>query len=349
MPTSERNRHSTNRPSQNVQCSGRSKMNKLTFCLLLNVLLCTSKFASSQLFASQLLSPQLVASSLAQPSASFANQHNTNFRNHLNHLNSSSASRLSPFNHANLLSHNSPNHNSLSHPTIVSSSDHPPASHSLSSLNNLNSSPHHPSLSNSLGQPSLSHSLSHSLSNSLSNLLNFQNVTKLTAKVTDSNCKDIVLGSELYEQHCLCSLDATGYLQIDCDAVPVLADHNLAINPFVAVSRYSQRNAGMHLLSTPLFMNLNGQIQLRSLDLQQNNLKKLISRLFEGVENSLEYLNLSHNLLGENLNPIFSTNEFLELKNLKSLDLAYNGLQILDSNLLIGLKQLNVSFDKFHK
>lgn len=175
-------------------------------------------------------------------------------------------------------------------------------------------------------------------------------MTKLSAKVTDSNCKDIVLASELYEQHCLCSLDAVGYLQIDCDGVPVLADHNLAVNPFVAIARYSQRNAGMHLLGGPLFTNVNGQIQLRSLDLQANNLKKLISRLFEGVEQSLEYLNLSHNLLGENLNPIFSTNEFLELKNLKSLDLAYNGLQILDSNLLIGLKQLNVSFfDKFHK
>lgn len=175
-------------------------------------------------------------------------------------------------------------------------------------------------------------------------------MTKLSAKVTDSNCKDIVLASELHEQHCLCSLDAVGYLQIDCDGVPVLTDHNLVVNPFVAIARYSQRNAGMYLLGGPLFTNVNGQIQLRSLDLQHNNLKKLISRLFEGVEQSLEYLNLSHNLLGENLNPIFSTNEFLELKNLKSLDLAYNGLQILDSNLLIGLKQLNVSFfDKFHK
>ena len=173
-------------------------------------------------------------------------------------------------------------------------------------------------------------------------------MTKLNAKVTDSNCRDIVLASELYEQHCLCSLDAFGYLQIDCDAVPVLPDHSLVINPFVAISRYSQRHAGMHLLNSPLFANPNaGQIQLRSLDLSHNHLKKLISRLFEGVESNLEYLNLSHNLLGENLNPIFSTNEFLELKSLKSLDLAYNGLQMLDSNLLIGLKQLNVSFDFF--
>lgn len=199
----------------------------------------------------------------------------------------------------------------------------------LSSINLLNH--HYSSGYNSLNHPSLG------------NLLSIQNVSKFSSKNQDSICKDIILGSEIYEEHCSCTHDQFNLINIDCNEMPILIDHNLFINPFIAISKYSQSNAGLHLLNAPLFTNLNGQLQLSTLDLSNNSLKKLISRVFDGIEMNLEFLNLSHNLLGQNLNPIFSTNEFLELKNLKSLNLAFNKLRILDSNLFIGLIKLNVS------
>ena len=212
-----------------------------------------------------------------------------------------------------------------------------------SSFNLLN----HNTINHNVINPISSLSLDHQpLTPSLANLLNIQNLTnnnKFNLKNQDTNCKDVILSSSLYEDNCICTRDQANAIRINCDEIPILDDHIFILNPFLTLSFYTQRNAGMQQLATPLFSNQNGKLNLNTLDLSDNKLKKLISKLFDGLETNLEHLNLSGNLLGENLNPIYSTNEFLELKNLKSLNLGFNKLKNLDSNLFIGLKQLNVS------
>lgn len=220
---------------------------------------------------------------------------------------------------------------------------------SNSSINLLNHLPSNRPLdypSSSSSNSILTHSPFGSLNN---NLLNLENVTKFSLKsnlqtIDSASCKDIILHPVLYEENCLCIRDSLTTVKIDCDEMPILVDHNLIINPFISISKYTQQSAGLHQLSGQLFAtttNDNDQIQLNSLDLSNNNLKKL-ARLLDGVESNLEFLNLSHNLLGDNLNPIFSSSGFTKLHSLKSLNLAFNNLRNLDSNLFIGLHQLNV-------
>lgn len=52
---------------------------------------------------------------------------------------------------------------------------------------------------------------------------------------------------------------------------------------------------------------------------------------------------LRNNLLGDNLNPIFSTQEFHQLNNLKLLDLSGNKIKSIEEGLLIGCDKLKVS------
>lgn len=55
-------------------------------------------------------------------------------------------------------------------------------------------------------------------------------------------------------------------------------------------------------------------------------------------------LRLAHNLLGDSLNPIFSTTEFTSLANLKILDLAYNKIRGVERGLLKGCEKLQVKY-----
>ena len=65
-------------------------------------------------------------------------------------------------------------------------------------------------------------------------------------------------------------------------------------------------------------------------------------RLFDGTEDTLEEIYLSHNMLGDNLNPVFSTDEFRNLKYLRVLDLSYNGLAGISEGLITGCDELKV-------
>lgn len=76
-----------------------------------------------------------------------------------------------------------------------------------------------------------------------------------------------------------------------------------------------------------------------------DQLRRLMERLLDGVEGTLQELRLGHNKLGDQLNPIFSTNEFLHLKALRVLDLSHNELRALDNNLFRGLRNLTVSYN----
>ena len=62
------------------------------------------------------------------------------------------------------------------------------------------------------------------------------------------------------------------------------------------------------------------------------------------MEDTLEEIYLSHNMLGDNLNPQFSTDEFRYLKFLRVLDLSFNGLSGISEGLLEGCDELKVSF-----
>jgi hypothetical protein len=50
----------------------------------------------------------------------------------------------------------------------------------------------------------------------------------------------------------------------------------------------------------------------------------------------------SHNKLGDNLSPVFSTGEFQNLKFLRVLDLSYNGLVGIADTLIKGCENLKV-------
>ncbi|VVC88636.1 unnamed protein product, partial [Leptidea sinapis] len=63
-------------------------------------------------------------------------------------------------------------------------------------------------------------------------------------------------------------------------------------------------------------------------------------RLLAGVRGNLTKLVLAHNLLGDNLNPIFSTAELHNLPALEELDITGNNIRGLEEGLLIGCNVL---------
>ena len=108
---------------------------------------------------------------------------------------------------------------------------------------------------------------------------------------------------------------------------------NLKGEPIVSIS---QRNSGYNALPEDL---LNPDLNLRKLDLSDNSIHKLMGRLLR-VQAQLEELRLADNLLGDNLNPIFSSNEFHGMKQLKLLDLSRNGLRSLEEGIFKGCESL---------
>ena len=71
-------------------------------------------------------------------------------------------------------------------------------------------------------------------------------------------------------------------------------------------------------------------------------IRRLTERLFDGVEDTLEVIGLGRNLLGDNLNPVFSSGEFQNLRRLRELDLSYNKLTEIEDGLLEGCINLKV-------
>ena len=72
-------------------------------------------------------------------------------------------------------------------------------------------------------------------------------------------------------------------------------------------------------------------------------MRRLVERLFDGMEDTLEEIYLSNNKLGDNLSPVFSTGEFQNLKFLRVLDLSYNGIRGISENLIKGCTELKVN------
>jgi Leucine-rich repeat (LRR) protein len=61
-------------------------------------------------------------------------------------------------------------------------------------------------------------------------------------------------------------------------------------------------------------------------------------------QDTLIELRLTDNLLGDSLNPIFSTVEFQALNSLKLLDLSGNKIKAIEEGILKGCTKLDVSF-----
>lgn len=78
------------------------------------------------------------------------------------------------------------------------------------------------------------------------------------------------------------------------------------------------------------------------LDLSQNSIRRLSEKSFSTVQNTIEDLRLAGNLLGDTLNPIFSTTEFHGLTKLIRLDLSENWISSLEEGILKGCVNLEV-------
>ncbi|KMQ82726.1 slit 2-like protein [Lasius niger] len=103
--------------------------------------------------------------------------------------------------------------------------------------------------------------------------------------------------------------------------------------PIVSIS---QRNCGYQTLPEDL---INSGLNLRKLDLSSNMIYRLIDRVLQ-LQSELLELRLADNLLGDSLNPIFSSNGFHNMEKLKILDLSRNGLKSIEGGILKGCTNL---------
>ena len=139
---------------------------------------------------------------------------------------------------------------------------------------------------------------------------------------------------------CQCSLNEINATRINCDNVVFAGDFPVLPLRYY-IQEFSQRNVGWQLLPTQIFTA--SDVPLKIVDFSHNSMRRLAERLFDGMEDTLEEIYISHNMLGDNLNPVFSTDEFKNLKFLRSLDLSYNGLSGISEDLIDGCEQLKVS------
>ena len=139
---------------------------------------------------------------------------------------------------------------------------------------------------------------------------------------------------------CLCSLNEVNATRINCDEVVFAGDFPVLPLRYY-IQEFSQKNVGWQLLPTQIFTA--SDIPLKIVDFSHNSMRRLAERLFDGMEDTLEEIYLSHNMLGDNLNPVFSTGEFKHLKYLRVLDLSFNGLSGISEGLIDGCDELKVS------
>ncbi|KAL1132259.1 hypothetical protein AAG570_010216 [Ranatra chinensis] len=127
------------------------------------------------------------------------------------------------------------------------------------------------------------------------------------------------------------SSGAPGGLLLDCDRV-VLPTDSPQLPKGALVLSFTQRWSGNQAIPTQAFENAG--IPVKKIDFTGNCLRRLTERVFQGLQGSLEELRLGQNLLGDSLNPIFSTTEFHGLSKLRILDLNTNSIRGLEEGLL---------------
>lgn len=136
---------------------------------------------------------------------------------------------------------------------------------------------------------------------------------------------------------CKCSLSPVHQraIAMNCDGIIFTRDTTDALKDQPIVS-FSQKNVGYKNLPDNL-IGLN--LPLEKLDLSGNSINRLMDRILLS-QNRIEELRLANNLLGDNLNPIFSSNEFHEMTELRVLDISKNGLRSIEEGIFKGCWKL---------
>ena len=152
-------------------------------------------------------------------------------------------------------------------------------------------------------------------------------------------CSEIKRGLELLP--CTCSTGFNNGTYVNCDGIVFPTD--FPVLPYRSrIHGFSQRSTSYQQFPSQLFTA--SDIPLKRLDLAHNGVVLVTEKLLDGIEDTIEDINLSSNLLGDQLNPVFSTSEFQDLKQLKRLDLSHNGLKGLDDGIIKGCDMLKVIF-----
>jgi Leucine-rich repeat (LRR) protein len=140
---------------------------------------------------------------------------------------------------------------------------------------------------------------------------------------------------------CTCIYDDTDELELELDCDRVVFGADFPIIPYGAALRsFSQRHVGLQGLPTQAFAGRN--ISLYRLDFSDNILRRLTERSLDGVRQTLKELVLRDNMLGDTLNPIFSSSELHGLTSLQVLDLRGNQLRGLEAGFIKGSPNLQV-------
>ncbi|XP_055700052.1 protein artichoke [Phlebotomus papatasi] len=142
---------------------------------------------------------------------------------------------------------------------------------------------------------------------------------------------------------CRCKLEplglngALGAVAMDCDRV-VFQGESPVLPVGAPIIAFSQRFSGQQALPSQAFATSN--LPLRNLDYSHNSIRRLPDKAFAGIQETLTELHLNDNLLGDSLNPIFSTSEFHTLANLRVLDLSGNKIKAIEEGILKGCEKL---------
>uniref|UniRef100_A0A6E8VLM7 LRRCT domain-containing protein n=1 Tax=Anopheles coluzzii TaxID=1518534 RepID=A0A6E8VLM7_ANOCL len=138
---------------------------------------------------------------------------------------------------------------------------------------------------------------------------------------------------------CRCNIETAGnnsqyvFVNVNCDRTTLTAPFPSGI-PIIS---FSQRNSGHQALPDLSILNA----PVRKLDFSNNALRSIGTKaLFGSVAEYLTELRLANNLLGDSLNPIFSTDVLQALQSLKVLDLSGNRIIALEESIFDGNRRL---------
>ncbi|GJQ82057.1 hypothetical protein Trydic_g6930 [Trypoxylus dichotomus] len=133
------------------------------------------------------------------------------------------------------------------------------------------------------------------------------------------------------------ALEGNPAISINCDRIVFAGDFPSI--PYAApIVSFRQRWAGYQALPTQLFAS--SGLPLRSVDFSGNSLRRLTEKLLQELQTSLVELRLADNLLGDTLNPIFSTSELHGLKHLQIIDISGNAIKAIEEGIFEGCDSL---------